>query len=71
VLCNLHQVDYAREFADRIVGLAQGRVVFDGAPQAMGPDDIDRIYMPPPAAGRNDAAGPPALLVPLVAGTRA
>jgi phosphonate transport system ATP-binding protein len=68
VLCNLHQVDYAREFADRIVGLAQGRVVFDGAPQAMGPEDIDRIYTPQPAADRKDAAGPAARLAPLVAG---
>jgi ABC-type glutathione transport system ATPase component len=24
VVCNLHQVDYAREFGDRIVGLSQG-----------------------------------------------
>eukprot|EP01036_Dinobryon_divergens_P059766 gene59766-79722_t len=58
VLCNLHQVDYAREFADRIVGLSQGRVVFDGAPQAMGQDDIDRIYMPQPAFQMKGAAGP-------------
>jgi hypothetical protein len=59
VLCNLHQVDYAREFADRIVGLSQGRVVFDGAPQAMGQADIDRIYMPQPEPERS-GHGPPA-----------
>ncbi|MDN5537428.1 phosphonate ABC transporter ATP-binding protein, partial [Comamonas sp.] len=28
VVCNLHQVDYAREFGDRIVGLSQGSMVF-------------------------------------------
>jgi phosphonate transport system ATP-binding protein len=71
VLCNLHQVDYAREFADRIVGLAQGRVVFDGAPQAMGPDDIDRIYMPQPVFDRKDTASNPAALgMPAMAGTQ-
>jgi phosphonate transport system ATP-binding protein len=47
VLCNLHQVDYAREFGDRIVGLARGRVVFDGLPQALNSAAIDRIYLQP------------------------
>ena len=32
VLCSLHQTELAREFADRIVGMRAGRVVFDGAP---------------------------------------
>lgn len=34
VLCTLHQVDLALEFADRIVGMRAGRVVFDGPPSA-------------------------------------
>ena len=29
VLCSLHQVEWARQFADRVVGLRNGRVVFD------------------------------------------
>jgi phosphonate transport system ATP-binding protein len=29
VLCSLHQVDWAREFADRIVGLARGAIAID------------------------------------------
>ena len=32
VLCSLHQTDLARDFADRIVGMRHGRVVFDGPP---------------------------------------
>lgn len=44
VLCNLHQVDYAREFADRIIGLAHGRLVFDGMPSALTDADLQRIY---------------------------
>jgi len=32
VLCSLHQTDLAREFADRIIGMRKGRVVFDGPP---------------------------------------
>lgn len=31
-IVSLHQVDLARRYADRIIGLRQGAVVFDGAP---------------------------------------
>ena len=44
VVCNLHQVDYAREFGDRVVGLAQGRMVFDGAPADLDEAALDAIY---------------------------
>jgi phosphonate transport system ATP-binding protein len=44
VLCNLHQVAYAREFADRIVGICAGRVVFEGTPAQLAPDTLQRIY---------------------------
>ena len=30
VLCNLHSLDLARTYCDRLVGMAGGRVVFDG-----------------------------------------
>jgi phosphonate transport system ATP-binding protein len=32
VLCNLHSLDLARTYCDRLIGMAAGRVVFDGAP---------------------------------------
>jgi len=32
VLCNLHSLELARKYCDRLVGLAAGRVVFDGVP---------------------------------------
>ncbi|MFN5278452.1 phosphonate ABC transporter ATP-binding protein [Bradyrhizobium sp.] len=35
VLCNLHSLDLARTYCDRLVGMAAGRVVFDGAPAAL------------------------------------
>jgi phosphonate transport system ATP-binding protein len=44
VLCNLHQVGYAREFADRIVGICSGRVVFDGRPDDLDREVLSRIY---------------------------
>ncbi len=49
VLCNLHTLDTARSFCDRIVGLAEGRVVFDGAPEALTAEMVGTIYAP--AAG--------------------
>ena len=41
---SLHQVEFARAFADEIVGLSGGRVVFRGRPDALAPDALDRIY---------------------------
>ncbi len=35
VLCNLHSLDLARGYCDRLVGLAAGQVVFDGPPVAL------------------------------------
>jgi len=35
VLCNLHSLDLARTYCDRLIGMAAGRVVFDGAPEAL------------------------------------
>jgi phosphonate transport system ATP-binding protein len=44
VLCNLHTLDAARQYCDRIVGMAKGKVVFDGAPEALTPKAIREIY---------------------------
>src|SRR6201981_3023090 len=35
VLCNLHSLDLARSYCDRLIGMAAGRVVFEGAPSAL------------------------------------
>jgi len=43
-LINIHQVDLAREFCDRIIGIAQGVVVYDGAPDGLSEDTLHRIY---------------------------
>ncbi|MFY2859819.1 phosphonate ABC transporter ATP-binding protein [Mycobacterium sp. THU-M104] len=41
---SLHQVDLARRFADRIVGLSEGRLVVDDAPGRIDAAQIARIY---------------------------
>ena len=35
VVCNLHSLDIARSYCDRLVGMAPGRVVFDDVPAAL------------------------------------
>ncbi|HEY7242567.1 MAG TPA: phosphonate ABC transporter ATP-binding protein [Xanthobacteraceae bacterium] len=44
VICNLHQIDFAREYAERIIGLSQGRLVFDGRPGELTSDILEKIY---------------------------
>lgn len=44
VLCSLHQVDLAREFGDRIVGMRDGRVVFDGTPAEFTDERMEALY---------------------------
>jgi len=44
VICNLHQVDYAKEFAERIVGVSAGRIVFDGKPEDLTEEILQKIY---------------------------
>jgi phosphonate transport system ATP-binding protein len=44
VVTNLHTLDTARAYCDRIVGMAGGRVVFDGGPDDLDRDAVRRVY---------------------------
>lgn len=44
VLCNLHTLDTARTYCDRIIGLAEGNLVFDGAPEHLTEAKAREIY---------------------------
>jgi phosphonate transport system ATP-binding protein len=44
VLCSLHQIDLARTYADRIIGLNDGQIVFDGPPDALSRDAVQSIF---------------------------
>ena len=44
VMCNLHSLDLARKYCDRLIGLAGGRMVFDGAPAALTEDVARDLY---------------------------
>ncbi len=44
VITNLHTLDTARNYCERIVGMAAGRVVFDGRPSELTADAVKQIY---------------------------
>lgn len=44
VVASLHQVELARRHADRIIGLAHGRVLVDASPADLDSTSIERIY---------------------------
>ena len=44
VVCNLHTLDTARRYCDRVVGMRDGRVVFDGTPAQLTTGAARDIY---------------------------
>ena len=44
VIANLHTLDTARNYCDRIIGMRAGRIVFDGGPAALTTDAAKEIY---------------------------
>ena len=45
ILCNLHQVELAKKYSDRIVGLLDGRVVFDKKSNNINKSSLEKIYI--------------------------
>jgi len=43
-IINIHDVLLAQQFAERIVGLRAGRIVFDGSPEGLTPEVLTAIY---------------------------
>ena len=44
VVINMHDVELAKRFADRIIGMSGGRVVYDGGPQGLDDAMLKTIY---------------------------
>jgi len=44
VITNLHTLDTARAYCNRIVGMAGGQVVFDGVPEELDREAVRRVY---------------------------
>ena len=43
-IMNLHHVEYAKRYSDRIIGLRNGQVVFDGKPEELSEEALHRIF---------------------------
>jgi phosphonate transport system ATP-binding protein len=54
VVSTLHHVEYARRYADRVLGLRAGRLVFDGPAAELGDDAIREIFGSVPDADGAD-----------------
>lgn len=44
VLCNLHSLDLARGYCDRLIGMSAGKLVFDGGPDQLTADTARDLY---------------------------
>lgn len=44
VIVNLHQVDVAKKYSDRMIGLNDGQIVFNDAPDALKQGEVTKIY---------------------------
>jgi phosphonate transport system ATP-binding protein len=49
VICVLHQPDLARRYADRIIGMRQGQMVFDTRPDTLQEAEIAALYEATPS----------------------
>lgn len=44
ILVNIHDVNLAKRFADRVIGMSKGHIVFDGAPGDLQDEHLKEIY---------------------------
>jgi phosphonate transport system ATP-binding protein len=44
VICNLHLLQTAKDYCDRIIGMRKGRIVYDGPPARLSDADAREIY---------------------------
>ena len=60
-IVSLHQVELALTYADRIIALAKGKIVFDGPPEDLNPARLERIYQAGASLAPDRLARPEAL----------
>jgi len=44
VMINIHQVELGKRYAERVIGMSGGLVVYDGSPDGLGGDVLRKIY---------------------------
>tara|TARA_B100000787_G_scaffold158097_1_gene135306 strand:+ start:114 stop:836 length:723 start_codon:yes stop_codon:yes gene_type:complete len=45
ILCNLHQVDLAKKYSDRLIGLLDGKIIFDEKSDNINKTDLEKLYV--------------------------
>jgi phosphonate transport system ATP-binding protein len=66
VLCNLHSLEIARGYCDRLIGMAAGKVVFDGAPASLTDAAARDLYgIASDSSGNADPALPDGMGLPI------
>ena len=61
-IANLHTLDTARRYCDRVIGMRDGRIVFDGTPEQLTSGAARDIYGAD--AGFNEGATSTAISIP-------
>ena len=44
IICNLHSLEVAKKYCDRLIGLSDGKVVFDGIPEVLTTEISKELY---------------------------
>jgi phosphonate transport system ATP-binding protein len=44
VMVNLHSVELVREYCTRVIGIAQGKIIFDGHPSQLNERILQQLY---------------------------
>ena len=44
ILLNIHHVDLALKYCDRVIGVRAGKIVFDGPANTITQDQLDEVY---------------------------
>ena len=44
ILLNLHEIELARDYCDRVIALRAGRLIWDGSPSEMSAQRLEEIY---------------------------
>jgi phosphonate transport system ATP-binding protein len=52
VIANLHHVEYARRYADRVLGLHHGRLIFNGSPVGLTEEVVMDLFGDVPTAAQ-------------------
>ncbi len=44
IVVSLHSLEMARHYADRVVGLSKGKIIYDGNPRKISRETVEKIY---------------------------